>query len=267
MIKLVAFDFDKVLIDTETIDEIAKINHTDKEISKITQEAMEGKISFETSIKKRVSLLKGINTNEIKKVLKPIPYTIGAKETVKELKKRGYIIAIITGSFTIITDEVKKELNPDYVFSNILETEDGKLTGKITGPLITHDKIDVLKNLIKDLNISLEECAAIGDGANDLNMVKNVALGISFNGKPILEENADKLINKKDLRMVLDIMTDEEKKTNEETTEESGKIELKIKNYSETLNDLKEQGNNGDNEKEETIDEQPETEEETTKET
>jgi phosphoserine phosphatase len=209
------FDLDNVLINTETIDEIAKIKGIEKEISDITLQAMQGKIPFEESIRRRVKKLEGISTAEIDEVMKNISLNPGAEETAAELKKQGYDIAIITGSFDIVASKIKEQINADYLFCNTLEVENGQLTGEVSGPLITQDKVDVLRQLVDDIGITLDECVAIGDGANDLEMVKNAKIGIAFNAKPILKEHADVQINEKDLRKVLDIMADEEINTQE----------------------------------------------------
>lgn len=221
MIKLVVFDLDNVLIDTETIDEIAKIKGIEKEISDITLQAMQGKIPFEISIRERVKKLEGISTDEIDKAMENVPLNPGAIETATELKKRGYKIAIITGSFDVIALKIKDKIGADYAFYNTLGVTDGKLNGEVSGPLITQNKIDVLRQLVDEIGITLDECVAIGDGANDLEMIKNAKIGIAFNAKPILKENADVEINEKDLRKVLDIMADEEKITKEEVVEET----------------------------------------------
>ena len=221
LIKLVVFDLDNVLIDTETIDEIAKIKGIEEEISDITLQAMQGKIPFETSIRQRVKKLEGISTSDIDEAMDKISLNPGAVETATELKKQGYKIAIITGSFDVIALKVKELINADYAFYNTLEVDDGKLTGEVSGPLITQNKVDVLRQLVDEIGITLDECATIGDGANDLEMIKNAKIGIAYNAKPILKENTDVQINEKDLRKVLDIMADEEKITKEEVVEET----------------------------------------------
>ena len=221
LIKLVVFDLDNVLIDTETIDEIAKIKGIEEEISDITLQAMQGKIPFETSIRQRVKKLEGISTSDIDEAMDKISLNPGAVETATELKKQRYKIAIITGSFDVIALKVKELINADYAFYNTLEVDDGKLTGEVSGPLITQNKVDVLRQLVDEIGITLDECATIGDGANDLEMIKNAKIGIAYNAKPILKENADVQINEKDLRKVLDIMADEEKITKEEVVEET----------------------------------------------
>lgn len=229
MIKLVVFDLDNVLIDTETIDEIAKINGSEKEISDITLQAMQGKIPFETSIRRRVKKLEGINTDDIDEKMNQISLNPGAKQTATQLKKWGCKIAIITGSFDVIALKVKEWIGADYAFYNTLDAKDGKLTGEVSGPLVTQNKIDVLRELVDELGITLDECATIGDGANDLEMIKHAKIGIAYNAKPIVKQHADIQINQKDLRKVLDIMTDEEKITKEEVeqTEEVPQEEVK----------------------------------------
>ncbi len=208
MIKLIAFDLDNVLIDGEAIDEIGKLMGIEDEIADITQKAMEGKLDFEAALKERVALLKGASVDEIKKTMKDIQLMEGAKETIEELKKRGYKIATISGSFEFIANRLKEELGLDYAFSNILHEEDGVLTGEVSGPLVTDSKADVLKDIMKMENISAEECAAVGDGANDISMLELAKLGIAFNAKPVLREIADIIIEKRDLKDLLPLFED-----------------------------------------------------------
>jgi len=228
LIKLIIFDLDNVLIDGEAIDEIGKLAGVEEEISDITRKAMEGKLDFETALKKRVSLLKGTSLEDVRKTMEGIPFMEGAEETLKELKKRGYKIATISGSFEIIANRIKDQLGLDYAFSNILHEENGILTGEVSGPLVNGSKVDVLKQIIKMEDISTEECAAVGDAANDISMLKEAKLGIAFNAKPILKEIADIVIEDKDLRQLIPLFTDEIQIEEKESLKTS-KLEVDVK--------------------------------------
>ncbi len=213
MIKLIAFDLDNVLLDGEAIDEIGKLMGVEKEISALTKKAMEGDLNFETSLKKRVSLLKGASLDDVKKVIANIPLMEGAEDTIKVLKQRGYKIATITGNVEIVAQRLKDELNLDYAFYNILHEKDGILTGEVSGPLLVEgSKADILQELLDTEKISAEDCAAVGDGANDISMLKKAGLGVAFNAKPVVKEIADVIIDGKDLRELLTIFSEEVKK-------------------------------------------------------
>lgn len=216
MIKLIAFDLDNVLIDGEAIDEIGKLVGVEAEISEITKKAMEGDLDFETALNERVALLKGTSVEDIKEVVSKIPLMEGAEETIAELKKRGYKIATITGSFEIIANRMKNDLGLDYAFSNVLHEEDGKLTGEVSGPLVKGSKAEVLKEIMEMEKVKAEESAAVGDGANDVSMIEKAGLGIAFNAKPVLKEKADVVVEKRDLRELLEIFPEEE--SSDETT-------------------------------------------------
>ncbi|CDG64405.1 MAG: phosphoserine phosphatase [Methanobacterium sp.] len=221
MIKLIAFDLDNVLIDGEVIDEMAKLTGVEEEISKITSQAMEGEIDFGTALKERVSLLKGASVEDVNKVMLEIPLMEGAKESVKELKKRGYKIATITGSFDCIAQRMKDELDLDYVYFNTLQEEDGVLTGEVSGPLVEGTKREILQDIMKMEKLSPEETAAVGDGANDVSMLEEAGLGIAFNAKPVLKEIADVVIDKKDLRELLEIFDGDSSNASEKAEEEA----------------------------------------------
>ena len=220
MIKLIAFDLDNVLIDGEAIDEIGKLMDVEAEISEITKKAMEGDLDFETALKERVALLKGASVEDIKDVVSKIPFMEGAEETIAELKKRGYKIATITGSFEIIANRMKDDLGLDYAFSNVLHEKEGKLTGEVSGPLVKGSKAEILKEIMEMEKIKAEESAAVGDGANDVSMLEEAGLGIAFNAKPVLKEKADVVVEKRDLKEVLEVFNKEEKenKTSDKTT-------------------------------------------------
>lgn len=226
MIKLIAFDFDNVLVDGESLDEVAKLVDSEDEIIELTRKAMEGDISFETSLRERMNLLKGVSLGDIEKVTKKMPLMEGAEETILELKKRGYKLATITGNFEIITNRLK-DLDIDYIFCNQLHDEDGKLTGEISGPLIVEgSKGEVLQELMDQEGLTAAECAAVGDGANDIPMLEKAGLSIAFNAKPALKEVADIVVEGKDLREILPLFeSDTDDKIKGSTEEEPVKSE------------------------------------------
>jgi len=221
LIKLVVFDLDNVIIDGEAIDEIGKLVDVQEQIAEITEKAMNGDLDFETSIKERVKLLEGASVEDIKELANEMKLMKGAEEVIKGLKDKGYEIAVISGSFDLIADPLKEKLNLDYLFTNKLEEEDGKLTGEVTGPLVEGSKADVLKNIIKDNDISVEECIAVGDGANDISMMEIAQIGIAFNAKPAVKEIADIVLEEKDLKEVLNIINDLDSESTEEATEKA----------------------------------------------
>jgi len=226
LIKLIAFDFDNVLVDGESLDEVAKLVDSEDKIIELTRKAMEGNISFETSLRERMNLLKGVSLENIERVTKKMPLMEGAEETILELKKRGYKLATITGNFEIITNRLK-DLDIDYIFCNQLHDEDGKLTGEISGPLIVEgSKGEVLQELMDQEGLKAAECAAVGDGANDIPMLEKAGLSIAFNAKPALKEVADIVVEGKDLREILHLFeSDTDDKIKGSTEEEPVKSE------------------------------------------
>ena len=204
MIKLVVFDLDNVIIDGEAIDEIGKLANVEDEIAEITEKAMQGEIDFETSIKDRVKLLEGISIEDIEKVAEELPLMNGASETIERLKDEDVDVAIISGSFDIVAEKIKEKLGIDSVYTNSFTVEDGKLTGEVTGPLVSGSKLDVLKDHVENAGISLEEVVAVGDGANDISMIESAGCGIAFNAKDSVKEIADIVVDEKDLTKVLD---------------------------------------------------------------
>lgn len=204
MIKLVVFDLDNVIIDGEAIDEIGKLANVEEEIAEITEKAMQGEIDFETSIKDRVKLLEGTSIEDIQKVADELPLMNGAEEAINNLKDEELKVAIISGSFDVVADVVKEKLDVDYVYTNSFIVEDGKLTGEVEGPLVSGTKADVLNDLVKEADISLDEVVAVGDGANDISMIEAAGIGIGFNAKPSVKEIADIVVDEKDLNKVFD---------------------------------------------------------------
>ena len=224
MIKLVVFDLDNVIIDGEGIDEIGKLINIEDQIAAITEQAMQGDIDFETSIKKRVGLLKGVATDDIRTLANEMPLMKGAEETVSSLKENGFDVAIISGSFDIIADTIKGKLDVDNIFTNSLVEEDGILTGEVTGPLVSGSKLDVLSKLIEEKGYTLDECVAVGDGANDISMIESAKYGIAFNAKPALKENADIIVETRDLTDVLNVIIN----LNSENTEGDADVDKEV---------------------------------------
>lgn len=224
MIELVVFDLDNVIIDGEGIDEIGKLINIEDQIAAITEQAMQGDIDFETSIKKRVGLLKGVATDDIRTLANEMPLMKGAKETVSTLKENGFEVAIISGSFDIIADTIKGKLDVDNIFTNSLVEEDGVLTGEVTGPLVSGSKLDVLSKLIEEKGYTLDECVAVGDGANDISMIESAKYGIAFNAKPALKENADIIVETRDLTDVLNVIIN----LNSENTEGDADVDKEV---------------------------------------
>jgi phosphoserine phosphatase len=242
LIKLVVFDLDNVIIDGEAIDEIGKLVNVQDKIAQITEKAMNGDLDFETSIKERAELLTGVSVEDIKKLAENIKLMKGTKETIKSLKDEEYLIAIISGSFDLIANPIKEELNIDFLFTNTLIEDDGKLTGEVTGPLVQDSKADVLRKLIEENDILLNECVAIGDGANDISMLEASGLSIAFNAKPSVKEIADVVIEDKDLTEVLEVIrtrksnNDKQKENIKETLEDES-IEYVSVNVSKLSDD------------------------------
>lgn len=203
--KLIFFDFDSTLMDCETIDELAKVAGVGDQVKEITKEAMAGQLNFEQALKKRVSLLKGLPFEKAMAVamsLKPMP---GAKETVEELKKRGYTVVVVSGGFTIATERIKAEFGLDGAYSNTLGVKDGVLSGEVSGPM-TKDtsKGEMIQYFQNHKGFTKEKTVVVGDGANDLSMFPYAALRVAFCAKPVVREKADVAIDEKDLRKLLE---------------------------------------------------------------
>lgn len=194
--RLVCFDMDSTLIQTEVIVELAKEANVEKEVYEITEAAMRGEIDFSESFIQRVKLLKGIDISVMETIAKKLPLTEGTEKLVKTLKFFGYKTAILSGGFTYFGEYLKNKLDMDYVFANELEVENGKLTGKHKGVIVDGiKKAQYLKEIAQKENIHLQQVIAVGDGANDLPMLSVAGLGIAFQAKPIVREKAQNSIS------------------------------------------------------------------------
>jgi phosphoserine phosphatase len=205
--RLVCFDMDSTLIQTEVIVELAKRAGVGKEVHRITEDAMQGKIEFNDSFRQRVSLLKGLNESAMHEIAETLPITEGAERLFRTLKKYGFKTAILSGGFTYFGKYLQRKFDIDYVFANELEIVDGKLTGNHLGEIVNGDvKAEWLKKIAFKEDIHLEQVVAIGDGANDLPMINIAGLGIAFHAKPKVKENAQHAISTIGLDAILYLM-------------------------------------------------------------
>lgn len=207
--KLAIFDFDSTLMDGETIDELAKFYGVENDIKLITKTAMEGKIDFYESLKKRVSLLKGMNEHAAIEVCKNLPLVNGAIEIVKELQKMDYKVVCFSGGFKFATSHFREILGLDADFSNTLHSKNGILSGEVGGEMMFGDsKGKMLHTLQRLLNIPKEKTIAIGDGANDISMFPYADKKIAFCAKDVLKKSANIIIENRDLREILNYIKD-----------------------------------------------------------
>lgn len=203
--KLAVFDFDSTLMDGETLDIIAKETDYYEEIKEITAKGMRGELDFFESLTSRVALLEGMKLKKVNEICGSLPIMNGAKETIKELKKKNYKCVCFSGGFKNATSIFVEKLELDGEFSNIFHTKNDILTGKVGGEMMFADsKGNMLLTLQRLLGISYENTLAIGDGANDLSMFKYAKNRVAFCSKEILKKEANIIINEKDLRLIME---------------------------------------------------------------
>ena len=194
--RVVIFDCDSTIIQGEVIDELAKVAGVSKRVKEMTDRAMQGELDFEQALKERVSLLKGVTTEQLDMLSGALNLTPGAEELISTLHFMGYKVGVISGGFTFFTDFLRKKLKLDYVYANELEIKDGVVTGNIKGEIIdANRKGEIIKRIANSENISVDQVVAVGDGANDRFMLQNSGLAIAFNPKEILKEYSDGMIN------------------------------------------------------------------------
>lgn len=191
MRRLICFDMDSTLIQTEVIDELADRAGVGEKVRAITESAMRGEIDFSESFKRRIGLLKGLDESVMKEIAENLPITEGMARLIKVLKKGGYKIAILSGGFTYFGNHLKEKFGIDYVYANELEIVDGKLTGKHLGDIVDGRRKAELLHLIAQVEkVDIRQTVAVGDGANDLPMLEKAGLGIAFHAKPKVKANA-----------------------------------------------------------------------------
>ena len=198
--KLAVFDFDSTLMNGETIDFLAKECGVESQVAKITASAMQGEIDFYESLKKRVSLLKGLPFTRAKEICENLPLHNGAKQIIQTLHTKGYKVVCFSGGFSLATGHFAKVLGLDSHFSNILHSKNDTLSGEVGGEMMfSHSKGDMLVRLQNLLNISQQDTLCVGDGANDLSMFAYSGTKIAFCAKEILKQNADIIIDEPNL--------------------------------------------------------------------
>ena len=207
-VKLLISDMDSTLIGIECVDEIADMMGLKPQVSEITEAAMRGELNFESSLRQRVQLLKGLPTDALQKVFdERLFLNPGAETWVTGLKEKGVAFALVSGGFTFFTDRLKEQLQLDFARSNQLAIENNTLTGTIDGTIIGAEaKAEFLHELCEKLNINPSQVIAIGDGANDLLMMKQAGLSIAYHAKPKVQEEAMTALNFSGLDAVLDFL-------------------------------------------------------------
>ena len=196
MRRLICFDMDSTLIETEVIDELAERAGVGAQVRAITERAMRGEIDFKESFTERVALLKGLDVSVMEDIANHLPITEGVDRLMFVLKQYGYKIAILSGGFTYFGNYLKNKYDIDYVYANELEVEDGKLTGRYVGDIVDgRRKAELLKLIAQVEHVNLAQTIAVGDGANDLPMLSEAGLGIAFHAKPRVVANAKQSIN------------------------------------------------------------------------
>lgn len=190
--RLVMFDVDSTLIQGETIDMLAMKAGAEAEVREITAAAMRGEIDFAQSLEQRVATLAGLDESAITEVANSIQLTLGARTTIQTLQRLGYHCGVATGGFGQVIERLVSDLEFDYVLANNLEIVDGRLTGRVTGNIIDRPaKAAALREFAGKVAVTMAQTVAVGDGANDVDMLNAAGLGIAFNAKPVLREVAD----------------------------------------------------------------------------
>ncbi|HEX3645240.1 MAG TPA: phosphoserine phosphatase SerB, partial [Vicinamibacterales bacterium] len=202
--RLVVMDMDSTLIRIEVIDELARAHGVGEQVAAITRRAMQGEMDYDQSLRERVALLAGLDANVLYQLAQNLPLTEGAETLLRVLKRLGYRTAVISGGFSVAAEALQKRLGIDHAWSNVLEIADGKLTGRVLGPIVNAQrKAEILETFAISEGVPLDQVIAIGDGANDLLMLQKAGHGIAFHAKPKLREAAHTAISAMGLDAIL----------------------------------------------------------------
>jgi phosphoserine phosphatase len=190
--RLIVMDVDSTLIQDEVIDLLAARAGCAPEVARVTQAAMHGDLDFASSLRERVALLVGLDAGVLDDVRHELRLTAGARTLIGTLRGLGYKFGVVSGGFVQVIEPLADELDIDYVAANVLEIADGKLTGRLSGPVVDRaGKADALRRFAADAGVPLSQTVAVGDGANDLDMIAAAGLGVAFNAKPVVRDAAD----------------------------------------------------------------------------
>ncbi|WP_326696802.1 phosphoserine phosphatase SerB [Streptomyces sp. NBC_01754] len=194
--RLVVMDVDSTLIQDEVIELFAAHAGCEDEVAEVTGRAMRGELDFEQSLHARVALLAGLDESVVDKVRAEVRLTPGARTLIRTLKRLGYQVGVVSGGFTQVTDDLKERLGLDFASANTLEVVDGKLTGRVVGEVVDRaGKARLLRSFAGQAGVPLAQTVAIGDGANDLDMLNTAGLGVAFNAKPVVRQAAHTAVN------------------------------------------------------------------------
>ncbi|MFF1461165.1 phosphoserine phosphatase SerB [Streptomyces sp. NPDC058330] len=194
--RLVVMDVDSTLIQDEVIELFAAHAGCEDKVAEVTEQAMRGELDFEQSLHARVALLAGLDASVVDKVRAEVRLTPGARTLIRTLKRLGYQVGVVSGGFTQVTDDLKERLGLDFASANTLEVVDGKLTGRVVGDVVDRaGKARLLRSFAEQAGVPLAQTVAIGDGANDLDMLNTAGLGVAFNAKPVVRQAAHTAVN------------------------------------------------------------------------
>ena len=194
--RLVAFDMDSTLIRIEVIDELARLAGVGEQVAAITEAAMRGELDFQASFRRRVGLLKGLPEAALQRVIDTLPLMHGAERLTATLRRLGYKTALLSGGFTFVGRELQRRLGIDYLHANDLHIKDGVVTGEIHSEIIDGErKAHYLGEIARAEGLSMDQVIAVGDGANDLPMLRLAGLGIAFHAKPLVRQSARQAIS------------------------------------------------------------------------
>ncbi|CAM00514.1 phosphoserine phosphatase SerB [Saccharopolyspora erythraea] len=205
--RLVVFDVDSTLIQGEVIEMLAAKAGCEQEVREVTEQAMRGEIDFEESLRRRVAVLEGLPESVLGEVAADLELTPGARTTIRTLRRLGYHTGVVSGGFTQIIEQLVDELGLDFAAANELEIVDGKLTGRVLGEIVDRPgKAKALRRFAESFGVPAAQCVAVGDGANDIDMLTAAGLGVAFNAKPALREVADTALSHPFLDAVLFVL-------------------------------------------------------------